>query len=112
MIRRPPRSTLFPYTTLFRSREARADGLDVSHIHLRYLNPFPRNLGELLQRFGRILVPELNNGQLVHLLRAAYLVPAEGLSKVAGKTFKGGGGVGSGERRGGEEWRCRWWPDH
>src|SRR2546425_4855048 len=70
MIRRPPRSTLFPYTTLFRSREARADGLDVSHIHLRYLNPFPRNLGELLQRFARILVPELNNGQLVHLLRA------------------------------------------
>ena len=69
-------------------REARADGLDVSHIHLRYLNPFPRNLGELLQRFGRILVPELNNGQLVHLLRAAYLVPAEGLSKVAGKPFK------------------------
>ena len=69
-------------------REARADGLDVSHIHLRYLNPFPRNLGELLQRFARILVPELNNGQLVHLLRAAYLVPAEGLSKVAGKPFK------------------------
>ena len=69
-------------------REARADGLDVSHIHLRYLNPFPRNLGELLQRFGRILVPELNTGQLVHLLRAAYLVPAEGLSKVAGKPFK------------------------
>ena len=69
-------------------REARADGLDVSHIHLRYLNPFPRNLGELLQRFGRILVPELNNGQLVHLLRTAYLVPAEGLSKVAGKPFK------------------------
>jgi len=69
-------------------REARADGLDVSHIHLRYLNPFPRNLGELLQRFGRILVPELNTGQLVHLLRAAYLVPAERLSKVAGKPFK------------------------
>ena len=69
-------------------REARADGLDVSHIHLRYLSPFPHNLGELLQRFGRILVPELNTGQLVHLLRAAYLVPAEGLSKVAGKPFK------------------------
>src|SRR5881296_3363316 len=69
-------------------REARADGLDVSHIHLRYLNPFPRNLGELLQRFGRILVPEMNNGQLVQLLRAAYLVPAEGLSKVEGKPFK------------------------
>src|SRR6266700_1317853 len=69
-------------------REARADGLDVSHIHLRYLSPFPRNLGELLQQFPRILVPEMNNGQLVQLLRAAYLVPAEGLSKVEGKPFK------------------------
>jgi 2-oxoglutarate/2-oxoacid ferredoxin oxidoreductase subunit alpha len=69
-------------------REAREDGRDVAHIHLRYLNPFPRNLGDLLKRFDRILVPEMNNGQLVQLLRAAYLVPAEGLSKVAGKPFK------------------------
>jgi 2-oxoglutarate/2-oxoacid ferredoxin oxidoreductase subunit alpha len=69
-------------------REAREDGLDVSHIHLRYLNPFPRNLGDLLKRFDRVLVPEMNNGQLVQLLRAAYLVPAEGLSKVEGKPFK------------------------
>ncbi len=68
--------------------EAREDGADVSHIHLRYLNPFPRNLGELLSRFERILVPEMNDGQLVQLLRAAYLVPAQGLSKVAGKPFK------------------------
>jgi len=68
--------------------EAREDGLDVSHIHLRYLNPFPRNLGDLLKRFDRVIVPEMNNGQLVQLLRAAYLVPAEGLSKVEGKPFK------------------------
>jgi 2-oxoglutarate ferredoxin oxidoreductase subunit alpha len=68
--------------------EAREDGLDVAHIHLRYLNPFPRNLGDLLKRFDRILVPEMNSGQLVQLLRAAYLVPAEGLSKVEGKPFK------------------------
>ena len=68
--------------------EAREDGLDVSHIHLRYLNPFPANLGDLLKRFDRILVPEMNSGQLVQLLRAAYLVPAVGLSKVAGKPFK------------------------
>src|SRR2546429_4821887 len=92
MIRRPPRSTLFPYTTLFRSqqavREARDDGLDVSHIHLRYLNPFPSNLGDLLKRFDRVLVPEMNSGQLVQLLRASYLVPAEGLNKVEGKPFK------------------------
>src|SRR5256884_168007 len=68
--------------------EARDEGGDVSHIHLRYLNPFPRNLGELLSRFERILVPEMNDGQLVQLLRAAYLVPAVGLSKVEGKPFK------------------------
>ena len=69
-------------------RRAQQDGIDASHIHLRYLSPFPRNLGELLRRFERIVVPELNNGQLVQLLRAAYLVPAEELSKVQGKPFK------------------------
>ena len=69
-------------------RRARHDGVDASHIHLRYLSPFPRNLGELLKRFDRVLVPELNNGQLVQLLRATYLVPAEGLNKVQGKPFK------------------------
>src|SRR5213595_1824353 len=69
-------------------REAREDGRDVSHVHLRYLNPFPSNLGDLLKRFDRVLVPEMNSGQLVQLLRAAYLVPAEGLSKVEGKPFK------------------------
>src|SRR5881296_2364368 len=69
-------------------RRAREEGIDASHIHLRYLNPFPRNLGELLRRFDRILVPEMNNGQLVALLRAAFLVPAEGLNKVEGKPFK------------------------
>src|SRR6266851_54956 len=69
-------------------RRVRQDGVDVSHIHLRYLNPFPRNLGDLLKRFDRVLVPELNAGQLVQLLRAAYLVPAESVSKVEGKPFK------------------------
>src|SRR5881397_1954715 len=69
-------------------RRARQGRIDASHVHLRYLNPFPRNLGELLRRFHRIVVPELNNGQLVQLLRAAYLVPAEGLNKVQGKPFK------------------------
>ncbi|HEY6209547.1 MAG TPA: 2-oxoacid:acceptor oxidoreductase subunit alpha [Gemmatimonadales bacterium] len=69
-------------------RRAREEGIDAAHIHLRYLNPFPANLGELLRRFDRILVPEMNNGQLVSLLRAAFLVPAEGLSKVQGKPFK------------------------
>ncbi|OGU03686.1 MAG: 2-oxoglutarate ferredoxin oxidoreductase subunit alpha [Gemmatimonadetes bacterium RBG_16_66_8] len=69
-------------------RQLRAEGLDVAHIHVRYLNPFPRNLGELLRGFKKILVPEMNNGQLVNVLRAMYLVPAEGLPKVTGKPFK------------------------
>jgi 2-oxoglutarate ferredoxin oxidoreductase subunit alpha len=68
--------------------EARRDGLAVSSIHLRYLNPFPRNLGEVLGRFGTILVPELNLGQLRALLRARFLVDARGLNKVQGKPFR------------------------
>ncbi len=66
----------------------RAEGLDVSHIHLRHLWPLPRNLGDLLRKFDRILVPEMNHGQLVTLLRAEYLVPAEGLNQISGKPFK------------------------
>src|SRR5881296_2374740 len=69
-------------------RIAHDEGRDVAHIHLRYLNPFPRNLGDLLKRYDRVLVPEMNNGQLVKLLRAEYLIPAEGLSKVTGKPFR------------------------
>ena len=67
---------------------ARVDGLAVSSIHLRHLNPFPPNLGEVLGRFERILVPELNQGQLCRLLRADYLVPATSLSKIEGQPFK------------------------
>ncbi|MCB9729200.1 MAG: 2-oxoacid:acceptor oxidoreductase subunit alpha [Deltaproteobacteria bacterium] len=69
-------------------KNARRSGLPVSQVHVRYLNPLPRNLGELLGRFKRVLVPEMNNGQLVKMLRAEYLVPAEGLNKVSGKPFK------------------------
>ena len=68
--------------------EARAAGHEVSHLHLRQLNPFPRDLGEVLSRFERILVPELNTGQLVRLLRDRYLVPAQGFSKVQGQPFR------------------------
>ena len=67
---------------------ARDEGIDVAHIHVRYLCPFPRNLGELLKRYARVLVPEMNNGQLVRLLRAEYLIPAEPLGKVTGKPFR------------------------
>ena len=63
------------------------EGLSVAHAHLRYLNPFPRNLGDLLSRYQRILVPELNMGQLRAILRAKFLVDAEGLNKVQGKPF-------------------------
>ena len=70
------------------TRELREEGLAVSHIHIRYLNPFPTNLGDLLANFDHVLVPEMNTGQLVTVLRSTYLVPAEGLNKVEGKPFK------------------------
>ena len=69
-------------------KRLRRKGEHVSHIHIRYLSPFPRNLGELLSGFEQILVPEMNTGQLVTLLRSTYLVPAEGLNKITGQPFK------------------------
>jgi 2-oxoglutarate ferredoxin oxidoreductase subunit alpha len=66
----------------------RAAGLDVAHVHLRHIWPLPKNLGDLLGSFGQVLVPEMNHGQLVTLLRAQTLLPAEGLNKVAGRPFK------------------------
>jgi 2-oxoglutarate ferredoxin oxidoreductase subunit alpha len=68
--------------------EARAAGAEVTHLHLRHLNPLPSDLGEVLGRFERVLVPELNTGQLVRLLRARYLVDAQSLSKVQGQPFR------------------------
>ncbi|MAT72471.1 MAG: 2-oxoglutarate ferredoxin oxidoreductase subunit alpha [Planctomycetaceae bacterium] len=62
-------------------------GKAVSHCHLRYLNPFPKNLGEILGNFKTILIPELNLGQLRTLIRAEYLIDAVGLNKVQGKPF-------------------------
>lgn len=66
----------------------RRRGGKVSCAHLRYLNPFPRNLGEVLSRFDKVLVPEMNMGQLRLLLRAKYLVDAIGLNKIQGQPFK------------------------
>ena len=66
----------------------RATGADVSHIHLRHIWPLPRNLGALLAKYDRVLVPEMNSGQLVTLLRAEFLVPAVGLNQISGKPFK------------------------
>jgi len=68
--------------------EARERGHAVSRLHLRHLNPLPANLGDVLSRFRRILVPELNLGQLSLLLRGIYLAPAEPFNKVAGQPFK------------------------
>ncbi len=68
-------------------RNVQALGGSVAHCHLRYLNPFPRNLGEILSRYEKILVPELNLGQLCLVLRGRFLVPAQGLNKVKGKPF-------------------------
>ncbi len=62
-------------------------GKSVSHCHLRYLNPFPKNLGDILKNFKKVLVPELNLGQLLMIVRAKYLVDAIGHNKVQGKPF-------------------------
>jgi 2-oxoglutarate ferredoxin oxidoreductase subunit alpha len=62
-------------------------GLSVSRAHLRYLNPFPANLGEVLSRFERVLLPEMNLGQLALLLRARYLKDVQSLTKVQGQPF-------------------------
>ena len=67
---------------------ARANGRRVGHVHLRHLNPLPRNLGEVLGRYRTVLVPEMNMGQLVMLLRAKYLVDAQSYSKIQGRPFK------------------------
>ena len=66
---------------------ARKQGLKVSRAHLRYLNPFPRNLGEVLARFDKVLLPEMNLGQLALLLRARFLKDVITYSKVEGKPF-------------------------
>ncbi len=68
--------------------EALEQGEEVSHIHIRHLYPFPENLGDLLAGFHKIIVPEMNAGQLVVLLRSQYLVPAVGVNQVTGKPFK------------------------
>jgi 2-oxoglutarate ferredoxin oxidoreductase subunit alpha len=64
------------------------EGKPVGHVHLRYLNPLPPDLGAVLGRFKRIMVPELNLGQLVRVLRAEYLVDAIGFNKIQGRPFK------------------------
>jgi len=66
----------------------RAKGRRIGHVHLRHLNPLPTNLGEVIKRYKKVLVPEMNMGQLVMVLRAKYLVDAQGFNKIQGKPFK------------------------
>jgi 2-oxoglutarate ferredoxin oxidoreductase subunit alpha len=69
-------------------RRVRATGKKVARIHLRHLNPFPANLGAALAGYRRILVPELNRGQLVRMVRSEFLVDAISYPKVQGQPFK------------------------
>lgn len=69
-------------------RRARASGRNVSHIHIRHIWPLPENLGDLLKGYGKILVPEMNTGQLKTVLRDQYLVDARPLNKVSGQPFR------------------------
>jgi 2-oxoglutarate ferredoxin oxidoreductase subunit alpha len=70
------------------ARRVRQRGLKVAHVHLSHLHPFPSNLGALLRSYDKVLVPELNLGQLVKLVRAEYLVDAKPLTKMYGKPFQ------------------------
>jgi 2-oxoglutarate ferredoxin oxidoreductase subunit alpha len=69
-------------------RRVRREGRNVAQAHLNYLNPFPRNTGEVLRRYPKVLVPEINLGQLVKLIRAEFLVDAAGYHRVSGQPFR------------------------
>jgi 2-oxoglutarate ferredoxin oxidoreductase subunit alpha len=79
-------STYGPITAAV--RRVRADGGQVAQAHLRHLNPFPANLGAVLKGYERVIVPEMNLGQLAMLLRARYLVDAQSYNQVRGLPFK------------------------
>ena len=79
-------STAGPITAAM--KPMREKGHRIGHVHLRYLNPLPRNLGEILKRYKKVLVPEMNMGQLSMILRAKFLVDADSYGKIQGKPFK------------------------
>jgi 2-oxoglutarate ferredoxin oxidoreductase subunit alpha len=79
-------STAGPITAAM--KPMREKGHRIGHVHLRYLNPLPRNLGDVLKRYRKVLVPEMNMGQLSMMLRAKFLVDAESYGKIQGKPFK------------------------
>lgn len=77
------------YGAIFQAvRRARVAGKDVAHIHVRYMWPLPANLGELLAAYDRVLVPEMNTGQFVEIIRSKFLIDAKPLNKVNGQPFK------------------------
>jgi 2-oxoglutarate/2-oxoacid ferredoxin oxidoreductase subunit alpha len=69
-------------------RKVRKEGHKVARAHLHYLNPFPRNTGEVLRRYEKVLIPEMNLGQLALLIRAEFLVDAIGYNEVRGRPFQ------------------------
>jgi 2-oxoglutarate/2-oxoacid ferredoxin oxidoreductase subunit alpha len=79
-------STHGPITAAMQSQ--REKGRSIGHVHLRHLNPLPTNLGDVIKRYKKVLVPEMNMGQLVMVLRAKFLVDAQGYNKIQGKPFK------------------------
>ena len=64
--------------------DLQADGKLVSHAHIKYMRPFPSNLGEILKNFETVLIPEINNGQLIKIIRDKYFVDAKGYNKMMG----------------------------
>jgi 2-oxoglutarate ferredoxin oxidoreductase subunit alpha len=69
-------------------RRVRTSGKPVASAHLNYLNPFPRNLGDVVRAYDRVLIPEMNLGQLLKLVRAEFLVDAVGYNRVRGVPFR------------------------
>ncbi|MFN4882329.1 MAG: 2-oxoacid:acceptor oxidoreductase subunit alpha [Bacteroidota bacterium] len=71
-------------------KECIAEGMDVSHAHIRYIKPFPKNLEALMKRFDKVIIPEINNGQLIRIIRDRYLIPAIPFNKIQGVPFMKG----------------------
>ena len=69
-------------------RKAAAGGYKASHIHIRHINPFPKNLGKILKKFKKVLIPEMNKGQLATVIRSTFLIDVIQYNKVKGQPFK------------------------
>ena len=67
------------------SEALKDSGKSVSHLHIRWINPLPKDLGEILIKFKNVLIPEINYGQLIKIIRGEFLVDAKGLNQVRGK---------------------------